>query len=105
MAAPLLELRHVTKRFGGLMANQDVSFNVSAGEIIGLIGPNGAGKTTLFNCIAGFHVASEGEIMFCGESLLGLASEVIAARGSAQTLQIVRIFGSLSVVENVSRPC
>jgi branched-chain amino acid transport system ATP-binding protein len=101
MASALLELDRVTKRFGGLIANQDVSFRVDAGEIVGLIGPNGAGKTTLFNCIAGFHVASAGEIRFRGESIVGLAPEAIAARGIARTFQIVRVFGSLTALENV----
>jgi branched-chain amino acid transport system ATP-binding protein len=101
VAAALLELQHVTKRFGGLVANQDVTFDIGAGEIVGLIGPNGAGKTTLFNCIAGFHVASEGEILFRGHSLIGLAPEQVAARGIARTFQIVRIFRSLTVLENV----
>jgi branched-chain amino acid transport system ATP-binding protein len=101
MSASLLELRGVTKIFGGLVANQDISFDVGAGEIIGLIGPNGAGKTTLFNCIAGFHVATSGDIVFRGESLVGLPPEEVAARGIARTFQIVRVFGSLTALENV----
>ncbi len=97
----LLEVRRLTKRFGGLVANEEVSFSLAAGEILGLIGPNGAGKTTLFNAVAGFFAPTSGEILLEGEPVAGLPPERIAARGVARTFQIVRIFRSLSVVENV----
>ena len=101
MTAPLLEVQGLTKRFGGLVANEDVSFSLAAGEILGLIGPNGAGKTTLFNSLAGFFAPTAGTIRFEGEPVAGLPPERIAARGIARTFQIVRIFRSMTVVENV----
>jgi len=99
--AALLTLSGVTKRFGGLVANNDIAMEVDAGQIVGLIGPNGAGKTTLFNCIAGFYPPTSGSIVFRGENIVGLPPEVIAARGIARTFQIVRVFASLTVLENV----
>ena len=99
--AALLTLSGVTKRFGGLVANNDIAMEVGAGQIVGLIGPNGAGKTTLFNCIAGFYPPTSGSIVFRGENIGGLPPEVIAARGIARTFQIVRVFASLTVLENV----
>jgi branched-chain amino acid transport system ATP-binding protein len=100
-SAPLLEVVGLTKRFGGLVASDDVSFSVAAGEILGLIGPNGAGKTTLFNAIAGAFPPTSGRILLDGEPIGGLPPERIAARGVARTFQIVRIFRSLTVLENV----
>jgi branched-chain amino acid transport system ATP-binding protein len=97
----LLQVDRVTKRFGGLVANEDVSLTVAAGEIVGLIGPNGAGKTTLFNSLAGFFAPTSGTIRFEGEDVTGLPPERVAARGVARTFQIVRIFKSMTVVENV----
>ncbi len=97
----LLEVRDVTKRFGGLVATDGVSFPVEAGEILGLIGPNGAGKTTLFNCIAGTFAPTAGQILLEGAPIAGLPPERVAALGVARTFQIVRIFRSLTVVENV----
>jgi branched-chain amino acid transport system ATP-binding protein len=97
----LLEVRELGKRFGGLVATDGVSFTLGAGEILGLIGPNGAGKTTLFNCIAGFFPPTRGEILLEGEPIAGLPPERVAALGVARTFQIVRIFRSLTVVENV----
>ncbi len=101
MNAPLLEVVALTKRFGGLVANENVSFSLAAGEILGLIGPNGAGKTTLFNAIAGTFPPTSGRILLEGEPIAGLPPEKIAARGVARTFQIVRIFRSLTVLENV----
>jgi branched-chain amino acid transport system ATP-binding protein len=100
MTAPLLEVRGLTKRFGGLVANDDVTFNVGAGEVVGLIGPNGAGKTTLFNSIAGFFAPTSGSILLDGAPVAGLPPERMAARGVARTFQIVRIFRSMTVLEN-----
>ena len=97
----LLQIEQVSKRFGGLSANQNVSFDVDAGEIVGLIGPNGAGKTTLFNCIAGYYAPSEGNIVLDGSDLAGLPPEACARAGVARTFQIARTFGSMTACENV----
>jgi branched-chain amino acid transport system ATP-binding protein len=101
VTAQLLAVRGLYKRFGGLSANEDISFAVGRGEIVGLIGPNGAGKTTLFNCIAGFSSPSAGTMEFDGESLSHLTPESAAKRGIARTFQIVRTFSSMSACENV----
>jgi branched-chain amino acid transport system ATP-binding protein len=97
----LLELQGVSKRFGGLMANQDVSFSVDAGQIVGLIGPNGAGKTTAFNCVAGFYAPSAGEIRLGGQTISGLPPEACARAGVGRTFQVARTFTSMSACENV----
>jgi branched-chain amino acid transport system ATP-binding protein len=99
--APLLNVRGLTKHFGGLFANEDVSFAVDRGEIVGLIGPNGAGKTTLFNCLAGFHTPSAGTIEFDGKTFARLTPERAARHGIARTFQIVRTFASMTACENV----
>ncbi|MBI5066829.1 MAG: ABC transporter ATP-binding protein [Deltaproteobacteria bacterium] len=101
MSPLLLEVRGLTKRFGGLTANEDVSFSLSAGEIVGLLGPNGAGKTTVFNSLAGFFAPTSGDILLEGRSIAGLPPERVAALGVARTFQIVRIFKSMTVRENV----
>jgi branched-chain amino acid transport system ATP-binding protein len=101
VSAPLLEVEGLTKRFGGLTANEDVSFTLHEGEIMGLIGPNGAGKTTVFNSLAGFFPPTSGTIRLDGALVGGLPPEAIAARGVARTFQIVRIFRSMTVLENV----
>ena len=97
----LLALDHVSKQFGGLRANSDVSFAVSTGEIVGLIGPNGAGKTTLFNCITGFYPPSKGEILFEGRPMNGLSPDKVCKLGMARTWQKVRPLARMSVVDNV----
>jgi branched-chain amino acid transport system ATP-binding protein len=101
MSAPLLETRNVTRRFGGLVANSDVSISVVAGEILGLIGPNGAGKSTLFNMIAGLYAPTEGRILFEGADVTQLGAPQRCALGIARTFQVVKSFDSMSVVENV----
>lgn len=101
MTQPLLDVRKLSKRFGGLSANEDISFTVGRGEIVGLIGPNGAGKTTLFNCLAGFHTPTAGTIEFDGETFSRLTPEAAARRGIARTFQIVRTFASMTALENV----
>ncbi|HXL84839.1 MAG TPA: ABC transporter ATP-binding protein [Casimicrobiaceae bacterium] len=101
MTTPLLNVRRLCKHFGGLSANEDVSFAVDRGEIVGLIGPNGAGKTTLFNCLAGFYPPSAGSIEFDGETFAQLTPERAAKRGIARTFQIVRTFASMTACENV----
>jgi len=97
----LLEVERVTKRFGGLVANDDVSFEVAGGEIVGLIGPNGAGKTTLFNCIAGAAAPTSGAIRLGGRPVHGLAPEQCARVGIARTFQVARSFTSMTACENV----
>jgi len=97
----LLEVKNLSKHFGGLKANDGVNLTVERGEIVGLIGPNGAGKTTLFNCIAGFYVPTSGQVIFNGEDITGLPSNEVCARGIARTFQIVRVFKDLSVMDNV----
>jgi branched-chain amino acid transport system ATP-binding protein len=97
----LLELRDVSKAFGGLQVTDHLTFHVDEGEIVSLIGPNGAGKTTVFNLITGiFHVDS-GEIVFEGDKVSGLAPHKITNRGIARTFQTLRLFLNMTVLENV----
>jgi branched-chain amino acid transport system ATP-binding protein len=97
----LLELEDIIKNFGGLHVLSEVSFSVNEGEIVGLIGPNGAGKTTLFNVITGIYRPEEGSVRFRGKNLVGLEPHRICRRGIARTFQLVRIFPSMTVLENV----
>ena len=97
----LLEIRHVSKFFGGLAANADVSFEVTAGMIMGLIGPNGAGKTTLFNCMTGYYPPSKGEVIFAGRDMKGLRPHQVCKLGMVRTWQKVRPLANLSVLDNV----
>jgi len=97
----LLEIRAVSKRFGGLQAVHGLSLQMAAGEILGLIGPNGAGKTTVFDLISGFLHSNTGEIRFGGRSIIGLKPHAICLLGLARTFQIVRPFPHLSVLANV----
>jgi len=101
MATPLLELKSVTKAFGGLTANNNVSFQVQPGEIVGLIGPNGAGKTTLFNVISGYYAPTDGQILFNGRDISGKPPYVLAGEGIGRTFQVVKPFPGLTVLENV----
>ena len=97
----LLELRHVGRAFGSLWAVRDVSLSVGKGEVLGLIGPNGAGKSTLYNLIAGALPPSEGEILFEGRRISGLAPYQVALAGIARTFQIPKPYRHLTVVDNV----
>jgi branched-chain amino acid transport system ATP-binding protein len=97
----LLSLRHVRRRFGGILAVDDVSFDVEVGQIVGLIGPNGAGKTTVFNLITRLYKPDAGSIVFAGEDLVRVPAHQLARRGVARTFQNVELFGSMSVIENV----
>jgi len=97
----LLEIKGLTKHFGGLSANSDVSFNVSPGEIIGLIGPNGAGKTTLFNCIMGVFLINGGTVCFEGKEIHHLPTYEICKRGIARTFQLIQVFADMTSLENV----
>ena len=104
-AAPMsamLELKHVSRRFGGLVAVNNVSFELRAGEIVGLIGPNGAGKTTLVNLITGVHRPSGGEIRYRDERIDRLPANRIACRGIARTFQVVQPFPRMTVLDNVA---
>ncbi len=98
----MLEATNLTKRFGGLIAVNDASIHVSAGEIVGLIGPNGAGKTTLFATVAGFHKPDAGAVRFLGEDVTGLEPHLVCARGLARTFQITQPFAGLTVAENIA---
>jgi branched-chain amino acid transport system ATP-binding protein len=96
-----LEVRGLSKRFGGLQAVSRLDLTVAPGEIVGLIGPNGAGKTTVFHLIAGFHAPSGGTIRFDDASLVGLKPHAICRRGLARTFQLVQPFAGLTTLENV----
>ena len=97
----LLKVEHITKRFGGLVAVNDISFELQKGSITGLIGPNGAGKTTLFNCIAGAFPPTEGKVYFNGKDITGFRPDQICHAGIGRTFQIPHIFGEMTAVENV----
>jgi len=96
----LLEVKNLVKEFGGVMANADISFNLSEGEIVGLIGPNGAGKTTLFNCIAGYYKPTSGKILFNGKEITGWPAHQVAKIGIGRTFQIMKTMPNLTVEEN-----
>jgi branched-chain amino acid transport system ATP-binding protein len=97
----LLAASGISKRFGGLQALQDVSFDIGKDEIYGLIGPNGAGKTTLFNVLTGIYAADSGRFVFAGRSFSGLKPHQVAVAGIARTFQNIRLFANLSSLENV----
>lgn len=97
----LLSFHHISKSFGGLLAVNNVSFEVEQGSIVGLIGPNGAGKTTVFNLITGNYIPDKGDIRFAGQSIQGMKPYSIVTLGIARTFQSIRLFSSLSVIENV----
>jgi branched-chain amino acid transport system ATP-binding protein len=100
-AGALLVGEGISKRFGGVQALADVSFEIRSGEIYGLIGPNGAGKTSLFNVLTGIYEADGGTFVFDGRLLAGLKPNDVAARGIARTFQNIRLFANLSALENV----
>ncbi|MBW2339116.1 MAG: ABC transporter ATP-binding protein [Deltaproteobacteria bacterium] len=97
----MLEIAHISKDFGGLKALKEITFHVKEKQIYGLIGPNGAGKTTLFNLITGFLPATHGSIQFLGNELTGLKAHKIAKLGIARTFQNIRLFGTMTVKENI----
>jgi len=96
----LLDVKNLTKRFGGLVANKDISLSVEVGEIVAIIGPNGAGKSTLFNGVVGYVEPTSGSVTFDGQSMLGRQPEQVAAMGLVRTYQIPRSFGNMTVLEN-----
>src|SRR5512142_1304071 len=97
----MLDIQHVSKFFGGLAANADVSFSMEPGMIMGLIGPNGAGKTTLFNCITGYYPPSRGDVVFKGARLNGMQPDQVCRLGMVRTWQKVRPLAKMSVLDNV----
>ncbi|MEX3815092.1 ABC transporter ATP-binding protein [Paraburkholderia sp. BR13439] len=97
----LFDVRRVTRRFGGLVAVDEVNLSVARGECVSVIGPNGAGKSTLFNLLTGIDTPDSGQVKFAGEDVTGMAPEQLAARGVARTFQHGRVFGNLSVLDNV----
>jgi len=97
----VLEINSLTKKFGGIVACQDLSFQVEEGQILGVIGPNGAGKTTVFNLITGVYAPTDGEIIFQGASLKGQNPDLVVQKGIARTFQNIRLFRNLTVLENV----
>lgn len=98
----ILEARHVTKRFGGLVANNDMSLDIHAGEILALIGPNGAGKSTLFNQLSGVDTPTSGDVIFLGQKVNGQSSRQMAKKGMSRTFQHVKLLPTMSVLENVA---
>jgi branched-chain amino acid transport system ATP-binding protein len=99
--APLLAVRNIAVRFGGIVALEDVSFDLRRGQLLGLIGPNGAGKTTLFNCLSRHYTPARGEILFEGESILGRPPHRIAEIGISRTFQNLAPFANMTVLDNV----
>lgn len=97
----ILEVKHATKKFNGLVANSDISFQVEKGEIIGLVGPNGAGKTTLFNSLSGFHSLTSGEIIYNNINITKMKAYQISKLGIGRTFQIPQALNEMSVYENV----
>lgn len=97
----VLKINNISKQFGGIKALTDVSFEIEAGEILGIIGPNGAGKTTMFNMITSFYIPTSGEIQFKGEKISGMKPHQITTRGICRTFQNIRLFPEMTVLENV----
>jgi branched-chain amino acid transport system ATP-binding protein len=102
---PLLAVRDISVRFGGIIALNGISFDVSRGDVVGLIGPNGAGKTTLFNCLSRLYIPNEGDILFEGRSIMGAPRHAIASIGMGRTFQNVALFDRMSVLDNVKVGC
>src|ERR1051326_7778097 len=98
---PLLEVDRLTKRFGGLVANAEITFDVAPGEILGIIGPNGAGKSTLFDLITGFQRPNLGRVMLGGTDITGLRPDRISRMGVGRTFQKLKPFADLTLIENV----
>jgi branched-chain amino acid transport system ATP-binding protein len=97
----LLDVQGVSKYFGGLQANEEVSFQVNRGEIVSIIGPNGAGKSTLFGCVTGFHHVDKGRVLFKGQDITNRKPHTIVRLGIVRTFQIVQVISDMTVLENV----
>jgi branched-chain amino acid transport system ATP-binding protein len=97
----LLDVQGVSKYFGGLQANEDISFQVNRGEIVSIIGPNGAGKSTLFSCVTGFHRVDKGRVLFKGQDITNRKPHTIVRLGIVRTFQIVQVISDMTVLENV----
>ncbi len=97
----IIQTEQVTKQFGGLTAVNHIDLSIPKGSIYSIIGPNGAGKTTFFNCLSGFYKPELGEILFCNQSIQGFSTEDVAKLGISRTYQNIRLFGHLTVIENV----
>ena len=98
---PLLEVKNVSMRFGGIVALDGVSFDMAEGQIVGLIGPNGAGKTTLFNCVSRLYTPSEGDLLFQGQSIIRNTPHHVASLGIGRTFQNLALFPTMTVLQNV----
>ncbi|HEX6328021.1 MAG TPA: ABC transporter ATP-binding protein [Jiangellaceae bacterium] len=101
MTESILQVRHLTLRFGGMTAIDDVSFSVDEGQLFAIIGPNGAGKTSIFNCMSGVYRPQEGEIVFRGESIRGRRPDQVAKLGVARMFQNIELFDNLTVLDNL----
>ncbi|MCM3113766.1 ABC transporter ATP-binding protein [Neobacillus sp. MER 74] len=101
MSEKILEVKNISKRFHGLLAVNDLSFQINKGEILGVIGPNGAGKSTTFNLITGVYKPDSGEVIMNGEKINGLSSDEICKKGLSRTFQVTRPFGDMTVMQNV----
>ena len=101
MADPIIQVKNVSKIFGGLIAVNQVDIEVPEKYIYSIIGPNGAGKTTLFNCISGFYIPEKGEVLFYGDPIQGLSTNLVAWLGISRTYQNIRLFSNLTAVENI----
>ncbi len=101
LGADILSVRNISMRFGGIVALDDVSFDMVGGQIVGLIGPNGAGKTTLFNCVSRLYTPNEGDLVFEGKSIIGDTPHHVAALGIGRTFQNLALFPTMSVLQNV----
>ena len=105
MSEAILQVKNISKSFGGLKATNNVSFELHENEILSIIGPNGAGKSTLFNLITNFYRIDEGEILYKGESLVGLTPDQICKRGLTRTFQVAKPFANLTVFDNILVGC
>ncbi|NHI90808.1 MAG: ATP-binding cassette domain-containing protein, partial [Candidatus Thorarchaeota archaeon] len=101
----ILQVRNLTKKFGGLTAVNDINFDIERGEMLGLIGPNGAGKTTLFHLISGFEKPNSGSVFFDGTDITGKKPYQIVNLGMVRTFQLVKSFRYLSLLDNISVAC
>lgn len=101
---PVLEARSIRKQFGGLVAVNDVSFSVTAGEVVGIIGPNGSGKTSFLNCLNGIYKPDAGEVLLRGQPITGASPHTVARLGVARTFQVPKVFLELTVLENMYTP-